>query len=211
MKEYKSLITEYSSDKYLIYTKVISEENWGDQEVAEKFLEKYWLPEKEYIENWKSLQDQIFINQNNGLPDSIFAKPYKILALRGGCLFVEDDFKYLQKCLLEIGDKYFVIIQNTFGKKLINPTAFRMKFPSNITWDELMSGNFISTALFEMFHNEFFVFGESDMWGKYAANEYIRPLDIIGVKPIYFEIFKNHFKQSEGERLEINTWLPPGW
>lgn len=88
---------------------------------------KYWLTNTEYENIWAPIQNQIFINQDKGLSELIFAEQYKILAMRGGCLFLEEDYKQLQQCLFAIGEKYFVVIENTFGGKLQEP-AFRMKF-----------------------------------------------------------------------------------
>ena len=83
-----------------------------------------------------------------------------MIALRGGNLFVEEDFLQLQKAMQEVGEEYFVIIQHsqefTDGEPM-----FRMKFPVNITWEELTSGNYISAVLLEMSYNEYFVFGKS--------------------------------------------------
>ena len=85
---------------------------------------------------------------------------------------------------------------------------FKMKYPVDTPWDELMSGNFISTVLFEMFHDEYFVFSESGMWGMYCANDYDSPLNIIGFKPDYADIFKTQFRRSGEEESEIKQWLP---
>ena len=59
-----------------------------------------------------------------------------------------------------------------------------------------------------MFQNEYFVFGASDAWGKYAANDYENPLDLIGFKEKYSALFKKNFKVSDEEKQEIISWLP---
>lgn len=83
-----------------------------------------------------------------------------------------------------------------------------MSFPSDITWKEIMSGNFIATVLFDMCANEYFVFSESGKWGKYSANDYESPLDIIGFKSKYEHIFKKNFELATEEWEEIKDWLP---
>lgn len=84
-----------------------------------------------------------------------------------------------------------------------------MSYPSDITWEKLTSGNFISTSLLEMSYNEYFVFSESGNWEKYSANDYEQPLDIIGFKPEYASIFKKNFEQLPEEWEKIKEWLPP--
>ena len=63
--------------------------------------------------------------------------------------------------------------------------------------------------MLEMIHNEYFVFSESGLWGKYSANEYKNPVDVIGFKPECEPIIRKQFKQSEEEWEEIKEWLPP--
>jgi len=210
MKEYQELIDKYSFKGYSIYSNLISEEKWGNKKVAQQYLEKYWLSEAEYQNIWKPIQDKIFINQKYGLPELIFAQGYEIIALRGGVLFEEDDFKKLQHCFLQLGNSHFVVIENTFGDR-DEKSFFRLKFPSNISWQEIMSGNFISSVLCEMFQNEYFVFGETDSWGKYAANDYETPLDLIGFKKDYATLFRDSFKVSNEEKEEIQLWLPEAY
>jgi hypothetical protein len=113
----------------------------------------------------------------------------------------------LQECILNIGDEFLFIIENDFGGSLKEPT-FRMRFPSNISWQELNSGNFVSSILLESIHKEFFVFGESGLWGKYSANDYDFPVDIIGFKEGYQESFIKVFEQSEHELNNIKKHLP---
>ncbi|MGK6353487.1 hypothetical protein [Parapedobacter sp. DT-150] len=131
-----------------------------------------------------------------------------MMATNGGCLFVEKDFKQLQKAMQQIGERYFIVVQNTQEYTNDEP-MFRMKFPVDIMWEELISGNYISAVLIEMSMNEYFVFGESGKWGKYSANDYERPLDIIGFKSELAPVFQNHFKQNRKEYEEIYEWLPP--
>lgn len=220
MTEYQELIEDYSSEAYLAFTP-FPESEWGNKEIAEKYLEKYWLPKAEYENIWKPIQDQIFINQNQSLSEIIFAEGYKMIALRGGCLFLdEEDFKKFQDCILQLGEKRFVIIENVYGYKAEEPNKFpfpfRMKYPADISWEELKGGNFISEVLFRCSLNAYFIFGETISWGKYADNDYAAtpaslPLDIIGFKEEYAHIFEEKFKTSAEEAREIAQWLPPAY
>ncbi len=206
MTEFESHIEFYRLYWHQHFSKVVPEDNWGDKKLAEEFLQKYWLAEKEYLSFWKRIQDEIFVHGKT-LPDLIYQSGFEMIVANGGCLFVEEDFKQLQKAMLSIGEMYFVVVQNTPEYTNDEP-MFRMKFPVNITWDELTSGNYISAVLLEMSLNEYFVFGENGNWGKYSANDYERPMDIIGFKPELTHIFQEHFSQSKEEQEEIREWLP---
>ena len=205
--EYIRHVEEYANYWYGDFSKLVSANLWGNKQQATEYLKKYWLTEEEYQRVWKPIQDKIFI-QERGLPDLLFTNKFEMLALRGGCLFIKEDFEQLQKVIQKIGETHFVIIQNTQDFTDGEP-MFRMKFPVNITWEELISGNYISAVLLEMSYNEYFVYSESDKWGKYTANDYEYPMDIIGFKPEVAPIFKEQFKQSKEEQKEIRKWLPP--
>lgn len=206
MIEYIKHIDEYREYWYSSYSKLVPLEQWGNKALAEAYLNKYWLREQDYQKNWKPIQNNVFY-QDKGLPDLVYRLGFTVIALEGGSLFTEEDFKQLQNAMLEVGDDSFVIIQRS-QESMQGEPMFRMKFPVNVTWDELMSGNYISAVLFEMNYNEYFVFSESGSWGKYSANDYVRPLDLIGFNSELYPIFKKYFKQSQEEQEEIQEWLP---
>lgn len=207
MIEYTEHLEAYLTHSHSSFTNLILEETWGNKDLAEKYLQKYWLEEQEYQKVWKPIQNTIF-NQGKSLPDLIYRPEFELIALRGGCLFTQEDFEQLQKAMQEVGDDHFVVIQNSQEFTEGEP-MFRMKFPVNTTWDELASGNYISAVLLEMSYNEYYVFSESGKWGKYSANDYEQPLDIIGFKPEYEPVFRKGFEQPPEEWEEIKEWLPP--
>lgn len=207
MKEYMRILNEYSANTYSMYSKIIPEDEWGNKRVALEYLKKYFLCEEDYLQIWKPIQNTIFVNEEIGLPARIFKDGFYLLVSRGGILFEKKEFENLQNCIEEVGDNNLVIIQNDFGG-IVKKPLLRMKFPAHITWHELMSGNFVSSVLVEMFANEYFVFSESGSWGKYSANDYEHPLDIIGFNPVLESLFKHNFKQSKEEQEEIWKWLP---
>lgn len=194
------------------------------RDISEVYLKEYWLNEEEWQSNWQLLKDKIFRKEATCLPDMLFKQDFTLLAFMGGVVFVEDDFKTLQKCMLEAGDEWFVIVENQHmqpkfkgndGETILDP-LLRFKFPVEISWNELLNGGLLSMEVFQNACKEFFVFGDSGKWGKYAANEYWdtsvdpagTPLDIIGFKPELAPIFQEHFKQPKEEQEEIREWLP---
>ena len=206
MKEFGDHLEFYSTHWFMHFSKDIPETIWGDKILAKSYLTKYWLPFTEHQKIWMPMLENIFSNKI-GLPYLMFRDTYNMIASSGGCLFLEQDFLQLQKCMLELNEEYFVVIENTFHG-IENEPPFYMKFPVKITWDELMSGNYISAVIFETNYKEFFVFSKSNLWGKYAASDYDQPLDLIGFKPECEKIFRKEFVQSEEERSQVIDLLP---
>ena len=210
MKEYSAILDFFSRKGYEMYSSTIPASHWGDRQVAQNYLERYWLSFAEYQRTWKQVQDQVFINQDVGLQNMVFSPGYELQASRGGCLFVREEFARLQECTQAISEEFLFVVENTFGGRVKEP-VFRMKFPTGISWDELAGGNFASSILLEMPHKEYFVFGESGAWGKYTANDYESPLDILGFKREVASVFGKKFKLSEAEEREIAQVLPPAY
>jgi len=187
------------------------------QEETRVFMEKYWLDSREYLEKWKFLQNRIFIN-NKHFPDMVFNSEFEIIILGGGLIFNQEDFELLKNCIKHTGDEEFVIIQN-YNKNdppkiytndsgwVIHP-PLRFKFPVNITWNELLEGGGVSDELFKSPYKEYFVFGNNGGWGKYVANDFNYPLDIIGFIKGHAPIFESIFKVSKEEREEIKKAIP---
>lgn len=194
--EYNKLLEKYQNDYYQIYSSTDKKSpNFENKELAELYLQKYYLNEKEYNDCWNSIQQSVFI-VNHEFPQMIFNKNFKIVASIGGILFDKKDFEKLQECIKKLGDRYIIIIQKSYEENS-QEAIFRMKFPIEISWEEMMSGSYISTVLFEMFGNEYYMFSESGSWGRYSANEYELPLDILGYKSNISNVFDGYSNSDD--------------
>ena len=211
MKDYQNLLDEFVNRKA--------------RKDAKKYLEKYWLNNEEYGGFWQEKQNIIFSNKAKYLPDMIFNEKYELICFIGGAIFSPENFDRLMECAKKTGDKYFVIIENAHTrplsynerKDLWHETAlFRFKFPTDITWNELQSGGSLSVEIFDISNREYFIFGATGNWGKYAATGYTNkslnllgtPLDIIGYKKEYRGIFAETFEITDEEKETIRKWLP---
>lgn len=184
-----------------MYSRAISRSDWGDFVAAENYLDKYWLSKTEYEKKWKATQNCIFTSAKAGLSEMVFQPGFAWFVIKGGCLFVEDEFSRLRSCALSVAEAFIVIVENSSGGKVVEPT-FRFKFPVDITWSEMTSGNFVSAVLLEIPYKDYFVFGESGLWGKYTSNEHAMPVDIFGFKGIAEGIFKSVLSATEELTLE---------
>ncbi|MDR1628195.1 MAG: hypothetical protein LBR79_05420 [Oscillospiraceae bacterium] len=183
--------------------------------LSQKFLEKFWLKDKEFTNDWEAVKEIVFSKSFKRLPDVLFNEGFEMIAQRGGTLFIKDEYLLLQECMKAAKDKFFVVVENRFiRKKADNDLPYlQFKFPVYTTWEELNNGdeNYpdIAYDLLWIMNKDFFVFGDSGKWGKYAACDYYdTPLDIIGFKSELALIFQERFKQPKEEQEEIREWLP---
>ena len=117
---------------------------------AKQYLEKYWLDEEEYMTYWKPIQDRIFNSKAKWLPDMMFVPGFELMPLIGGRVFAEGgkDFLLLQSCMRELGDRYFVIVENYayIYENYDNPgIPLRARYPVEVTWKEMLSGGTLSS------------------------------------------------------------------
>lgn len=181
------------------------------REQTASYFERYWLDRGEYMEKWLPIQNTIYDVAGDHFPDVKFKSTFEIIPLRGGLIFTEGDFALLQQCVQQIGDSHFVIVEN--GNEY-NPhhgqPLLRFKYPANITWDELTSGGYVSQELFQTPFKEYFVFGNTGTWGKYVANDYAYPLDIIGFQKECSKVFREHFEPLIEPEVS-SKWLPDAY
>lgn len=217
MRNIKSIINYYANsgaDAFSTYHKGF---DWANDSIAEEYLKEYCLSENEES-RLRIIQESVFYLSKQ-LPDMIFRKDFEFITLLGGAMFEEKDFGQFKSCLKQIGEQNFIVFQDIFGFKDTDiNNALRMRFPSDISWNELMSGNYISTILFESFYNHYYVFGESGDWGMYVANEGYKedeklvgepaPIRVIGFNPKYRDVFRTAFKILDGEYSENVDYIP---
>ena len=181
--------------------------DWGNRSLAEEYLKKYWLSSTEFEQKWRPLKEQIFRTQPRGLP-AWFSAEYEMTAWIGGGLFFQKDFEDLQSCFLRTGDRQFVVIENSFYGTPQEP-PLRLRYPVDISWSELTSGNYISAILCFATHKEYFVFGDSAKWGKYAASDQMLcPFNLVGFMPERRSIFREKFKTTPKTMKELSEDLP---
>lgn len=159
---------------------------------AINYLNKYWLDEQEYIVKWKPIQSIFFNNHGKWFPDNIINMNYQILPLWGGKIFLSETLAALNTCLTQLNESSFVCIQNTFNDSyegLFNNLTFRLKYPVGIKWHELNIGNYLTDTLLWGHNQDFYIFGENDIWAIYSATRSLYPVNLLLFRPDFKDIF----------------------
>lgn len=209
MKAYDNLIEECG--KCSSYFSVPDDEEWIDEAIGRSYLEKYFLPEEEYREIWQPLQNAIFQYMNEGCSDRIIRPDYALMPLWGGHPFDEEWYDMLRDAAMALGDRHLIVIQNGFGETTDERPLFRMKFPVETSWDEFVSGGFVSDVLTYYSYNEYFVFGESGNWGLYCATDTGPIIHLLGFRPDLAPVFKKHFRLLPGDVQDLRNAILTHW
>jgi hypothetical protein len=168
---------------------------WGKDKLdvcENEYLNKYLMPDIYFQDILGNKMFSIF-NNPVGFPNNIFAKDYDYKIFNGGGLFVEDEFALLKRCLGLTNDKWIFVIEEIHT---IESGRLLMKFPVETNWSDLMAGGMLSYELIERPVRNYFVFGDSYLWGKYVGSDYDPPKDILGFKK-HVDIFRNVFESYE--------------
>lgn len=213
--EFDKLLDEYSTEGYFLYAGKEDDsdlEKWRNVETANKYLERFWLDCEEYKNIWKPIQQKLYSSATSTFPNLLFPKDVYVFLRVAGVSLTKENLEEIKKLMKELGESHFVLIQNNHGIENANSLPnFKMKYPVSISWSELMSGGFISTALFEMWHNEYFIFGSSGAWARYVANEYELPIDLLAVKDFLIKSVNSNFCNSQADSKELEKIVPESY
>lgn len=159
------------------------------------YLSAYWLSEAEYHERWKPLQDTIFVDSSAAPPCVRISEKLAVFSRVGGVLFTQEDFLKLSASLASLPDTNFVIVEDFDIRRPPHNSgpALRLRYPKSIHWNEIcIEGEGISYELFGRPIRNYFVFGDSGLWGKYAANDWLNPQDYWALSPNVSSTFKRN-------------------
>lgn len=203
MNELQNVINFYSDDGFReMYEEKLTFDEWHNMEIALEFIDKYWLSVDMFNNKWNPVFQTVFPEAQLSKSKMMFNEDFVYMAFAGGQLFVEDDYNKLINCMRLLGEESFVIIENSCFEK---EPQLRFVFPVSLTWEELSNGAFMSAALLNLFHKDYFVIGNSGKWGKYMGNVYFNSTELLGFKKEYSDIFVNEFKNSNNEFV---SYLP---
>lgn len=211
MKEYQSILDKFSDGWCSFFT---SKQYSGIPHEVIDYLDKYWLQKVEFDNTWLPIKNTIFKGDFKSLP-SIFKDDFEIIIEIGGSVInTENYYKQMQVCMKSLGDQYFVLVQDLdkpinlppFANVIDWPPA-RFKYPVDISYEEILSGEFVSEERIQMGDIDYFVYGDSGNWGIYAGDDLFYPLHIIGFKKQFSELFRSHFSVPQNDVETVKQWL----
>jgi len=141
---------------------------------AEQFLKKFAMDETSFFSECIPAMSKIFRPDGyKGFDVSkmsfkkIFQDGVTMFSYISSPLFWDESLSYIKEIAKASDDKYLFIIENEECEEQ-EDVAFKLKIPTNISWEELSGGGFVSDVVFNMFHNDYLVFGEKGNWGRWC-------------------------------------------
>ena len=93
-----------------------------------------------------------------------------MFSLLSSPLFWEEHFGYIKTIAKAFDDQYFYIIEDESCEEHAD-AALQLRIPTDISWEEMSDGGFVSDVAFNMFHNNYLVYGENGYWGRWCDYE----------------------------------------
>lgn len=209
MIEYKEHLDRYQDYWLSSLSNYIADEEWGDRTLAESYLQKYWLPKAEYDKTWRSIQEKVFLS---GVlyPDMVFRPGFHLMPQNGGSLYSRESFEQQRCALARMNEQCFVVVQVRVGFEIDDP-PFRMKYPASLTWEEMMSGNYISSVIAEREFDDYYVFGERGDWGMLVNGGPYDFANILAFRSEHSRTFVDCFPREDDLPPEQLSELPQAY
>ena len=171
--EITSCLKKYSDVYYEeMFGSSVSKNNHGFSH-ASKFLSDFALSTDEYLQECAPKMQKVFkpvgvaeFKICTSPVNMLFQPGYETTLLISSPLFMEDTYHLIQKICQACGDRFLYIVEDG-----AEDTAFQLKIPVTTSWEQLQSGGFISTVLFNMPYNNYRIFGDSCNWGRWCDYE----------------------------------------
>jgi hypothetical protein len=190
-----------------------------DVEKATKFIDD----NSEKMNFWQ--ENEVFV-EGAELPEMIFKNDFDFGFFLGGELFDSTSFNQFTQVLKLLGEEKFFIYPKREGETLIDDV---FSFSSDVTWEELMSGDFISFLTVSSLELDLYLCGTSGTWGIFLANNFCyelgspagTPIKLWGVQKEYYSKFCSIVKLNKDypfedlssiafeERPNLTEWIPP--
>jgi hypothetical protein len=207
MAEFEHLLDKYQTEGWRLWSQRFTASDWGDIRAARLFLERYWLASIDFPD-WQRRAEDIFGPSVLSAADPTFRSDLVLRPMLGVVVLIERDWEALRRVGKAAGDSCIVLIGQAGSAEPDDP-EIRLRFPIDATWADLMSGNFVSSIVFEMPYKEYLVLGDSARWGMFSASEHEFPFNVIGSIADLEPIVRREFEIPPEEAARVRGWLPP--
>jgi hypothetical protein len=211
MKEYQPILNKFSNGAFSIITR--KEYSTIPPEVYE-YLAKYWLHKSEFEKNWLPIKNSIFKGDFKSFPHVFKDEFETIFEIGGSVINTPDYYNRMQVCMNASGDQHFVFVQDLEKPVDLPPGTYTIdwprasfKYPVKISYEKILSGEFLTDERMQMGDINYFVYGDSGNWGIYAGDDLFFPLHIIGFKKEFSELFRSQFPVPTADIDTVKEWI----
>lgn len=165
---------EYYKEMFGVRQEMDAEESTNKAKV---FLQKFAMDDELYQRLCVPVQQKIFkfpaptdYNVLSQEVSDLFNSEATIFSYNSSPLFWKENFSLVKDIGKAFGEQFIFIIEDE-GCEEDPQQAFKLRIPIETDWEELSDGGFISDVVLNMFHNNYYVFGDSGNWGRWCDYE----------------------------------------
>ena len=205
----KTCLEKYSDEFYSeMYGMHPNRDKTTSLKEAKEFLARFAMDSLEYERKCVPVMRKIFLSTAESYFDirkksmtELLREEYDFFSYQSSPLFWKESYMLIQAICKDFGDKYLYIVEEERCEECAD-AAFKIKLPINASWDTISRGGCITDVLFNMFRNNYYVFGDSGNWGKWCDydNDYI-DYEVFCYKSLMqsIQVYKDYFSISREE------------
>lgn len=197
INEYKYLAQSFCEPDFADYYRStgLTREDWLDNKRSALFLEKYSFINKPLPPEWNLSKERVFNlpfkKEDYIYPTDVYKEDFVSSCKKSGGLFDKTGYEALQRSLINLGENQLFIEKEY---EIYDPRPIYLSLPVRLSWEELISGGFIVSFLFDFPHGFFFLFSPSAKWGLFVANDAKCDVEILGVNNNSLQCFSPYFQ-----------------
>jgi hypothetical protein len=204
VKDYQPLLDKFANG----WTSFFTGRNYsGIPNEVEDYLATYWLDKQELDQIWTPIRKKIFPGEFWSFPDRMFPNDFRtIIKVGGSIVYSEEYYKCLQSCMEAAGDHYFIVVEDhadEHDRSSVYTTcpyewpAFHFKYPVTVSYQQIMSGEYLSEEVMLMGDRDYFLYGDSGKWGIYAGDDVLWSLHIVGFQRELSDVFARYISSDK--------------
>lgn len=189
-------------EAFLQQTVGLSLEEWLSKDLAIEMLERYWIDDLEWAEEWQPRKDRVFqrltLEEMWQAPEKAFPSDWSVKGYDVYEPFYDETaYERMRRCLLELGEKEMVMMEEYPE----GPFPVRLRIPLSMSWSDILRGGYLLLSIMRQDYGNYMIFGRLPIWGRYVALESNNGLDLLGFDSEHASMFS--FYEQDMDKGDI--------
>ena len=182
---------------------LLDKRSWlPSRQLSEAYLDAFWLSPQE-LSRYNEARCRVFPEKHFVSDRTSFNPRFDVFRTIGGCTLYKELYEVLQKFMGGVGDQVLIMEQDGVENTLMDDGEpfFNLRYPVTTKWEQMhVKNEGISEVMFGFAFRQFFVYGNSGMWGLYAGNDWLAPLN--------YWVFAPQLRSMFLELLNVHEIIP---
>lgn len=196
-------------EAFLQQTIGLSLEEWLSEDLAIEMLERFWIDDQEWTEEWQPRKEKVFqrltLEEMWHSPEKAFLSDWSVKGYDTYEPFYDGTvYERLRQCLLDLGEKEMVMMEEYPE----GPFPVRLRIPLSMSWSDILRGGYLLLSIMRQDYGNYMIFGSLPIWGRYVALESDKGLDLLGFDREHVSMFSSYEQNMDKRDILFNQLAP---